>query len=599
MALAESVDGQSFGALPPSRVIPAGRENGTELGNALRAFRSAFIGVGVMSCMINLLYLTGSLFMLEVYDRVLPSRSVPTLVGLAVLAGGLFIAQGVLDLIRGRILGRIGTALDEALNSRVFDTIVRLPLTMGARNEGLQPLRDLDNVRSFLSGMGPGAFFDLPWLPFYLAICFAFHVVIGLTALVGAVILVTLTLMTEFMSRRPAREAIGLAARRNDLAATSRRNAEVLVAMGMAGRMTRRWTEANQTYLAGNQRASDVTGGLGAIAKVMRMTLQSAVLAVGAYLVIHQEATAGIIIAGSILSARALAPVDLAIAHWKSFVAARQSWHRLSGLLQSMPARIAQTMLQSPSSRLSVEAVSITAPGEQKVIVQDVTFALAAGNGLGVIGPSGSGKSSLVRALVGVWQPARGKVRLDGAALDQWSPDVLGRHVGYLPQDVELFAGTVAQNIGRFDPEASSETIIAAAKEAGVHEMIIKMRDGYDTQVGEQGTALSAGQAQRVALARALYGNPFLIVLDEPNSNLDTEGDEALRRAIRAARERGAIVVVVAHRPIGIEALDQVLILRDGRMQALGPKETVLGQALQRVASPSPIKIVADAGVAR
>src|SRR5438034_6562530 len=268
----------------------------SELGEALRACRSAFIGVGVMSCMINLLYLTGSIFMLEVYDRVLPSRSIPTLVGLIILAAGLYMAQGGLDLIRGRILGRVGTSLDEALNARVFDTIVRLPLTVGGRNEGLQPLRDLDNVRAFLGGQGPSAFFDLPWLPFYLAICFAFHVMIGITALVGAIILVTLTLVTEFMSRAPAREAMSLAARRNDLAATSRRNAEVLVAMGMAGRLTKRWSEANEKYLTGNQRASDVAGGLGAIAKVMRMSLQSAVLAVGAYLVIHQEATAGIII---------------------------------------------------------------------------------------------------------------------------------------------------------------------------------------------------------------------------------------------------------------------------------------------------------------
>lgn len=571
----------------------------SELGDALRACRSAFIGVGVMSCMINLLYLTGSIFMLEIYDRVLPSRSIPTLVGLVILAGGLYIAQGALDLIRGRILVRIGTSLDETLNARVFETVVRLPLMVGGRNEGLQPLRDLDNVRSFLSSMGPGAFFDLPWLPFYLAICFAFHVMIGVTALVGAIILVALTIATEFMSREPAREAMGLAARRNDLAATSRRNAEVLVAMGMSGRLTRRWSEANEKYLAGNQRASDVAGGLGAIAKVMRMTLQSAVLAVGAYLVIHQEATAGIIIAGSILSARALAPVDLAIAHWKGFVAARQSWHRLNRLLVSLPAQSTPTQLQDPSKGLSVEGVSIVPPGDQKVIVQEVTFALEAGSGLGVIGPSGSGKSSLVRALVGVWQPVRGKVRLDGAALDQWSSDALGRHVGYLPQDVELFAGSVAQNICRFDPEAGSAAIIAAAKEAGVHEMIIKMRDGYDTQIGEQGTALSAGQAQRVALARALYGDPFLIVLDEPNSNLDTEGDEALTRAVRSARERGAVVVVVAHRPIGIEAVDQLLVLRDGRMQAFGPKEQVLGQVLQRVAPPSPIKIVSDSGAAK
>src|SRR4051794_23854064 len=571
----------------------------SELGEALRACRDAFVGVGVMSCMINLLYLTGSIFMLEVYDRVLPSRSVPTLVGLMVLAAGLYIAQGFLDLLRGRILGRIGTSLDEAINARVFETVVRLPLMVGNRNEGLQPLRDLDNVRSFLGSMGPGAFFDLPWLPFYMAICFAFHWLLGTTALIGALVLVTLTLITEFMSRTPAREAMTLAARRNDLAATSRRNAEVLVAMGMAGRLGRRWGEANESYLAGNQRASDVAGGLGAIAKVLRMMLQSSVLAVGAYLVIHQEATGGIIIAGSILSARALAPVDLAIAHWKGFVAARQSWHRLSKLLEQMPASNNQTLLQAPTKRLSVEGVSIVPPGDQRLIVQDVTFAIEAGSGVGVIGPSGSGKSSLVRALVGVWMPARGKVRLDGAALDQWSSDVLGRCVGYLPQDVELFGGSVAQNISRFDPEAKSDAIIAAAKEAGVHDMIIKMREGYDTQIGEQGTALSAGQAQRVALARALYGDPFLIVLDEPNSNLDTEGDEALTRAVRSARSRGAIVIVVAHRPIGIEAVDQVLVLKDGRQQAFGPKETVLGQVLQRVAPPTPIKIVSDGGVAK
>jgi ATP-binding cassette subfamily C protein len=568
----------------------------SELGEALRACRNAFIGVGIMSCMINLLYLTGSIFMLEIYDRVLPSRSVPTLVGLIVLAGGLYLAQGVLDLIRGRILVRIGTALDEALSGRVFETVVRLPLVAGGRSEGLQPLRDLDNIRSFLSSLGPSAFFDLPWLPFYLAICFAFHVLIGATALVGAIILVTLTIVTEFLTRRPAREAMTYAARRNDLAAASRRNAEVLAAMGMSRRLTARWSVANQDYLTGSQRTSDVAGGLGAIAKVMRMTLQSAVLGVGAYLVIHQEATAGVIIAGSILSARALAPVDLAIAHWKGFVAARQSWYRLNRLLASLPPQGVPTRLQAPSKRLSVEAISIVPPGEQKIIVQDVSFVLEAGSGLGVIGPSGSGKSSLVRALVGVWQPVRGKVRIDAAALDQWSPEVLGRHIGYLPQDVELFAGTVAQNISRFDPDAISENIIAAAREAGCHEMIVKMSDGYDTQVGEQGVSLSAGQAQRVALARALYGEPFLIVLDEPNSNLDTEGDEALTRAVRAARERGAVVVVVAHRPVGIEAVDMLLVLKEGRVHAFGPKEQVLGQVLQRVAPPSPIKIVSEAG---
>ena len=569
----------------------------SELGAALRACRGAFLGVGLMSCMINILYLTGSFFMLEVYDRVLPSRSVPTLIGLIVLAAGLYIAQGVLDLLRGRILVRVGTALDEALSPRVFQTVVRLPL-MGGHQEGLQPLRDLDNIRAFLSGMGPSALFDLPWLPLYLAICFAFHTMIGVTASVGALILVLLTVLTETMTRDPARETSSLAARRNDIVAATRRNAEVVVAMGMAGRLTRRWIGANEGYLAGNQRTSDVAGGLGATAKVMRMMLQSAVLGVGAYLVIHQEATAGVIIAGSILSARALAPVDLAIAHWKSFVTARQSWHRLNGLLRALPVQTAPTQLQNPKEKLTLENVSVAPPGDPRLTVSDVSFALKAGNGLGIIGPSGSGKSTLLRALVGVWKPARGHVRLDAASLEQWTSDDLGRHIGYLPQDVELFAGSIAQNISRFDPDATSDAIITAARLAGVHELIVTMRDGYDTEIGDHGSVLSAGQAQRIALARALYGDPFLIVLDEPNSNLDTDGDEALTRAVRGARARGAIVIVVAHRPIGIEGVDMLLVMKDGRMQAFGPKENVLGQVLPR-AAPQPIKIVSDGGATK
>ena len=583
--------------MQPAKTSHQGHPPRSELGAALNACRSAFIGVGVMSCVINVLYLTGSFFMLEIYDRVLPSRSIPTLVGLIILAGGLYVVQGILDLIRGRILIRIGSTLDEMLSRRVYEIVVRLPLLVGNRSEGLQPLRDLDNVRSFLSGMGPGALFDLPWLPLYLAICFAFHPLIGVTALVGAILLIALTILTEYLTSEPMKRSTGLAMRRQDLALASRRNAEVLTAMGMAGRVGRRWEESNRDYLASNQRASDVAGGLGAIAKVMRMMLQSAVLGVGAYLVINQQATAGIIIAGSILSARALAPVDLAIAHWKGFVAARQSWHRLNRLLGMLPEQTAQTLLEYTSNNISVEALSVSPPGEQKAVVQDATFALKAGQAVGIIGPSGSGKSSLVRALVGVWQPLRGKVRLDGAALDQWAPDVLGQHIGYLPQDVELFAGTIAQNISRFVDNASSDDIIAAAREARVHELIIGMKDGYDTQIGDQGSVLSAGQAQRIALARALYGNPFLVVLDAPNSNLDREGDAALNKAVLAVRERGGVVVVVAHRPIGIESVDLVMVLKEGRVQAFGPKDTVLGQVLQRPVSASPaIKIVSDKG---
>jgi ATP-binding cassette subfamily C protein PrsD len=571
----------------------------SELAKALAACRGAFYGTALISGMGNILMLTGAMFMLEIYDRVLPSRSMPTLVGLLVLAATLFTALGVLDAIRGRILVRVGGSLDEALSGRVYDTLMRLPLRVGGRSDGTQPLRDLDAVRSYLSGLGPVALFDLPWIPLYLAICFAFHPLIGLTALAGAIILIALTLLTEILMRAPTRAATEAAVVRSGLAEASRRNAEALVAMGMAGRIATRWNEANRRYMRSQQEASDLGGGLGASSKVLRMMLQSGVLAVGAYLVINQEASAGIIIAGSILSARALAPVDLAIANWKGFVAARQSWHRLNRLLMASPARSVPMELQAPARRLTVESVSGAPPGVTKIVVQDVTFDLEAGQGLGVIGPSGSGKSSLVRLLVGVWQPVRGNVRLDGAALDQWSPDALGRHIGYLPQDVELMAGTVAENIARFESEPDTAAVIAAAKTVGVHDLIVRLSAGYDTPIGEQGSALSAGQAQRVALARAFYRDPFLVVLDEPNSNLDSEGEEALTRAILSVRERKGIVVVVAHRPSAIAGVDRLLMMNMGRVQAIGPKDEVLSKVLQRpLAMPRPLKVVPESGSA-
>jgi ATP-binding cassette subfamily C protein len=443
------------------------------------------------------------------------------------------------------------------------------------------------------------ALFDLPWIPLYLAICFAFHPLIGFAALAGAIILIVLTLLTEILMRAPAKSATEAAVARNGLAEASRRNAEALVAMGMAGHIAARWSEANRQYMRSQQEASDLGGGLGAISKVLRMMLQSGVLAVGAYLVIHQEASAGIIIAGSILSARALAPVDLAIANWKGFVAARQSWQRLNRLLTMSPARSAPMQLQTPVQRLTVEAVSTSPPGVPKIVVQDITFELEAGQGLGIIGPSGSGKSSLVRLLVGVWQPVRGNVRLDGAALDQWESDALGRHIGYLPQDVELLAGTVAENIARFEPNPDNEAVIAAAKAVGVHDLIVRLPGGYDTPIGEQGSALSAGQAQRVALARAVYRDPFLVVLDEPNSNLDSEGEEALTRAILGVRERMGIVIVVAHRPSAIAGVDRLLMMNQGKAQAIGPKDEVLSKVLQRpLAIPRPLKIVPESGSA-
>ena len=572
----------------------------SELGNALAACRGAFISIGLMSGMSNILMLTGAIFMLEVYDRVLPSRSVPTLIGLVILAGGLYTALGLLDLIRGRILVRIGSRLDEALSGRVYETIVRLPLKVGNRNDGLQPLRDLDSIRSFLSGMGPTALFDLPWLPIYLVICFMFHPYIGLAALVGAVILGIITMMTETMTREPTRAATIFATARQSLAETSRRNAEVLTAMGMTSRIAMLWNDANTKYLASQRRASDVAGGFGSASKVLRMMLQSAVLAVGAYLVIYQQATAGIIIAGSILSARALAPVDLAIANWRGFVGARQGWKRLTDLFALLPSQSDPMALQPPSLSLVVENASVMPPGSEKVVVQDVSLSLRAGHGLGIIGPSGSGKSSLVRVLVGVWRPMRGRIRLDGAALDQWSPESLGPHVGYLPQDVELLAGTVAQNIGRFSDPLDPRAVIAAATAAGVHDLIVSLPEGYETQVGESGTALSAGQAQRVALARALYGDPFLVVLDEPNSNLDAEGDEALGKAIMSVRNRGGIVIVVAHRPSAIACVDMLLMMAQGRAQAFGPRDEVLARVLQRdtATAARSLKVVPETGAA-
>ncbi|MGB7831585.1 MAG: type I secretion system permease/ATPase, partial [Xanthobacteraceae bacterium] len=444
----------------PSRTPTSKR---TELREALDACRSAFWAIGLFSGMSNILMLTGSMFMLEIYDRVLPSRSVSTLVALLMLAAGLYGALAILDLIRGRIMVRIGNSLDEAVSERVYDAIVRLPLIIGNRGDGIQPLRDLDAVRSFLSGLGPIAFFDLPWIPFYLAICFAFHPYIGLTALVGAVVLVALTLVTEMMMRRPGKDVADHARNRSLLAEASRRNSEAILAMGMNARLAKRWTQTNQQYVTANRVASDVGGGLGALSKVLRMLLQSMLLAVGALLVINQQATAGVIIAGSILGARALAPVDLAIANWKAFIAARQGWGRLNQLLTALPAPTAPMALEAPTHILVVENASATPPGEQKIVVFDVTLKLEAGNGLGVIGPTASGKSSLARMLVGIWRPVRGRVSLDGAALDQWSPEGLGQHVGYLPQDVELMAGTVAQNIARFEGDADPSLVLAAA----------------------------------------------------------------------------------------------------------------------------------------
>jgi ATP-binding cassette subfamily C protein len=573
----------------------------------LRSCRGVLAALAAITATLNVLYLTSSFFMLEVYDRVVPSRSVPTLVALALLALALFAFHGFLDIIRTRVLIRVGGWVDQVLSGRVYDMIARLPLKARTGGDGLQPLRDLDQIRTFLSGLGPTALFDLPWIPFYLALCYLFHPLIGLTALVGSLVLITLTILTDLLTRSPIRDAAREGNSRNALAEASRRNAEVLQAMGMRSRVGALWAESNEKHLESQQRAVETSGTLGSLSKVLRIVLQSTVLGVGGYLVIMQEATSGVIIAGAILTSRALAPVELAIAHWKGLVTARQGWQRLQQLSQHLPEDRQPTSLPAPRKALTVENVSVAPPGQQRIVVQDVSFALKAGQGLGIIGASASGKSSLVRAIVGAWTAARGKVRLDGAALDQWATEPLGRHIGYLPQDVELFAGTVAQNISRFEPDAPGESIVAAAEAAGVHELALRLPEGYDTHIGEGGAALSAGQRQRIALARALYGDPFLVVLDEPNSNLDAEGDQALTHAIMAVRARGGIVVVVAHRTTALAGVDRMLVMVDGRAQAFGPKDQILGQLRRQPPQqprsqpprPVPLKLSADTPRAR
>jgi PrtD family type I secretion system ABC transporter len=566
------------------------------LAAALASFRNAFVGIGAISGVVNILALTGSFFMLQVYDRVVPGRSVPTLVGLFLLAATLFAFQAVLEVIRARLLVRIAIALDMRISGPAYSALMRLPLRLKMPGNEMQSLRDLDQLRSFLSSPGPAAFFDLPWVPLYIFICFIFHFWIGLTALLGATALFALALLAEIRTRGPTRIASAHAATRSALAEATRRNAEVLQAMGFGSRVSDRWASVNAGYLDAHANASDVAGTLGAISRILRLMLQAGILAIGAYLVIQQEATGGIMIASSIMTSRALAPIELAITHWRAFVSARQSLGRLDGLMALLPVARTSVDLPAPSSSLAVEGVSVAPPGERKIVVTDVSFVLSQGAGLGIVGPSASGKSSLARVCAGVWLPVRGMVRLDGATSDQWMPEELGQHIGYLPQDVQLFDGTIAENIARFDPDAKSERILGAARAAGVHDLVVRLADGYDTRIGEAGSALSAGQRQRIALARALYGDPFLVVLDEPNSNLDAEGETALSEAIQGVRSRGGIVIVVAHRPSAIACVDQILMLANGRVIAFGPKNDVLNGIVHPAKPATPLKIVPLSG---
>lgn len=574
----------------------------------LPPMKSVIVAIALISGVVNLLALTGPLFMLQVYDRVLSSRSIPTLLALAGIAAVLYGFQALLDLLRSRILLRLGERFDARLSRRIYDIVLAGPLRSRQAGDGLQPVRDLDSVRGFLGSQGPTAIFDLPWMPVYLAICFAFHFWIGMTALVGAIVLIIATLLTDVLTRKFSRRATALGGVRDRLARAGRDNAEVVAAMGMGARLYGHWRDVHGQFLAANRQIGDVGVGLGSVARALRMMLQSAILGVGAWLVVEQQVTAGVIIASSVMMGRALAPVDLAIGNWKFLLAARQSWARLKLLLAHTSAGGKPMALPAPHQDVRAEGITIVPPGEKTATVENISFRIEAGCILGVVGPSGSGKSTLARALVGAWPLARGRIRLDGASLDQWDTDTLGAHIGYLPQEIGLFEGTIAQNISRFAAEPDAEQVIAAAVTAGVHELILSLESGYDTQLGEGGAGLSTGQRQRIGLARALYGDPFIIVLDEPNAHLDSKGEHALAMAMEQVRLRGGLAILVTHRPSSLRVADQVLVMEGGRLKAFGPRDEILQNVLGvavpaggqsgAVRSPMPFRVVPSASLA-
>jgi ATP-binding cassette subfamily C protein len=540
----------------------------------LRQCRGAILAVAALSGGSNLLALTGSIFMLAVYDRVIPSGSTPTLVALGGLAIMAYAVQAMIDIFRGRILSRLGLVVKESLNPRVFDIVVRN--AAGGNQQPAGAVRDLDQVQGFLSSMGPTALFDLPWLPIYVAICFSFHVYIGLAVCAGALVLILITLVSNVLSKGPTRDLADATNERGLMLGASQNHAETIQAMGMTLNLSARWNGIGARIVRVNRTLADTTSVLSIISRVFRMMLQSLVLGLGAYLVIIGDATGGIMIASSILSSRALAPIELATANWRGFVSARQSWKRLSDLLAENPANAGSFVPPDPERDFQCDNVTLALAAQRRILVRDVNFRLAAGESLAIVGPTGSGKSTLARGIVGLWPAAIGAVRLDGMAIEDWPAVERGRFVGYLPQTVSLIEGTVAENIARFDPHARSEDVIRAARAAGVHELISRLPDGYDTRLGPNGSGLSGGQAQQVGLARALYGEPFLLVLDEPNSSLDSEGDVALAAALQGLRARGGLAIVVSHRRSILASVDHLLVLADGRVQKTGTRQEVL-----------------------
>lgn len=554
------------------------------LASALAQYKSAFVHVAFFTAVVNILLLAGSIYMLQVYDRALPSRSVPTLVALTIILTFVYALMSYLDYLRQRILQHVAASIDAQLSPAVFEVVLASPLRSIVRGDAMGPVRDLDAIRQFLSSLGPTTIADLPWMPLYLLIMALFHPLLAAVTLAGAIVMFALNLTTELVTRKPLKNQAIAASYRGAWAEAARRNAQVIAAHGMQKAVVDQFQRVSADYLVASDSTSRVASALGSLSKGFRMLIQSIVLGVGAWLVLEDQASPGVMIAASIIASRALAPAELAIAHWKPFMAARQAWVRLNAIMSAMPPKQSSIALDPPSKLLSVRNLSVAPPGGDYLILNNISFDIRAGEALGVIGPSASGKSTLVRTLVAAWHPVRGEVRLDGAKLEQWSDAARGRFVGYLPQDIELFDGTVAENIARLQPDLDEQAVIDAAKNAGAHEMILRLANGYQTRMGDGGVALSGGQRQRIGLARALYGQPFLVILDEPNSNLDQDGEAALQRAILGVRARGGVVIIVAHKPSVIENVDLLLVIVDGHMRGFGPREEVL----RTLAQPRP-----------
>ena len=553
----------------------------SELAAARAESRQALLVAFLFSSLVNILMLTAPLYMLQVYDRVLVSRSEETLLALSLLMAFLFAVMGVLDHARSRIMARVGARLQQKLDPRVLSAAFRR-LTVAPQDTAAQAAqRDLDALARFWASPVLLAIFDAPWAPLFALAIFVFHPWLGYLALVGGLIIVLLSWLNQRSTEAPLHKANLAALAADRQAENLKAESELVQALGMAAAGFARLRQRRDVSLEAGLTASDTSGRYSVLTRTFRLFLQSAMLGLAAWLVLKQELSAGAMIASSILMGRALQPVEQAVGQWSVVTRAGQAKARLAGLLASAPPPVPRTELPRPRALVEVQGLSVIPPGHSAPVLRNLSFRLPPGQALGVIGPSGSGKSSLARALTGVWKPASGKIRLDGATLDQYDPDVLGGYIGYLPQRVTLFDGTIAENIARLQVDADPARIVAAAKAAAAHEMILRLPDGYDTQVATMGSRLSGGQIQRIGLARALFGDPVLLILDEPNSNLDNDGSNALNQAIRTAKARGASVLIMAHRPAAIQECDLLLVMQDGAAVAFGPRDTVLRETVR------------------